>query len=171
MRLALPLLCALTCAAVAPAVAQGPLTPVVQLGFMGALEPAVTGGARWTYAPTPQPRRDPQTGMFLPVSARWYLTALGSAGVTLAGEDPVELTAIGSAGVLRPIATGPISGVGLMALGSFHPDGVGPAVRVETSFRALGAQAGLLWLEGHDSPRAAVTLDVTTAFLCDLFSC
>ena len=171
MRLALPLLCALACAAVAPAAAQSPLTPVLQLGFMGALEPALTGGARWTYAPTPRPRRDPRTGVFLPVSASWYLAALGTAGVTFAEGDPAGFTAVASAGVLRPIATGAISGVGLMALGSFHPDGVGPAVRVETSFRAVGAQAGLLWLEDRDTPRAAVTLDVTTAFVCDLFGC
>ena len=171
MRLALALLCALSCAAVTPAVAQSPLTPLAQLGFLGAFEPAITGGARWTYSPTPQPRRDPQTGMFLPVSARWYLTALGTAGVTFAEGDPVGFTAVASAGVLRPIATGMISGAGLMALGSLHPNGVGPSVRVETSFRALGAQAGLLWLADHDTPRAAVTIDVTTAFVCDLFGC
>ena len=63
------------------------------------------------------------------------------------------------------------SGVGLMALGSLNPNGIGPAVRLETSFRAIGLTAGVLWFDERSSPRAAVTLDVTTAFLCDLAGC
>jgi hypothetical protein len=172
MRNALLLLWLLTCGAAGTAASQSrPLTPVAQLGFMGAFEPAVTGGARWSYTPTPQPRRNPRTGMSDPVSASWSFEALATAGVSFAEGDPVGFTAIGSAGVLRPIGTGTLSGVGLMALGSLSPNGIGPAVRVETSFRALGAQAGLLWLEHRSGPRAAVTIDVEVAFVCDLIGC
>ena len=170
MRTALLLLCLLGCGA-GQALAQArPLTPIAQLGFIGDLAPALTAGARWTYTPTPEPRRDPNTGMFLPVSATWSFETLATAGVTFAEGDPVGLTAIGSAGFLRPIGTGSISGVGLMALGSLNPNGIGPSVRVESSFRALGLQAGVLWLDER-SPRAAVTVDVTAAFICDLAGC
>ena len=172
MRTKIVLLCALVLGLPAQAPAQlRPLTPLLQLGFVGDLAPAVTAGARWTYTPTPQPRRDPQTGMFTPVSATWYFEALGTAGVTFAGDDPVELTAVGSAGFLRPIASGTISGIGLMALGSFNPTGLGPSVRLETSFRAIGVQAGVLWFEGPRGARAAVTMDVATALICDLAGC
>lgn len=172
MRNASLLVLALACAAASPAPAQRyPLTPVAQVAFVGEVEPAVTAGVRWTYTPVPQPVRDPATGMFRPVAARWSLQALATAGVTFAEGDPVGFTALGSAGVLLPRGAGAVSGVGLVAMGSFQPNAVGPAVRVETSFRALGAQAGLLWFEGGGGPRPAVAVDVAVAFLCDLFGC
>ena len=169
MRAARVALCLLTCGAADPALAQTrPLTPLVQLGFVGDVAPSVGFGARWTYTPTPEPRRDPATGMFDPVSATWSFEALGAAGITFAGDDPVEATATASAGFLRPISSGTVSAVGLMALGSLNPTGIAPALRVETSFRAIGLQAGVLWFEEGSGPRAAVTVDVTTAFICDL---
>lgn len=172
MRTASLLVLLLAWAAATPAAAQRhPLVPVAQLGFVGDRAPALTGGVRWTYTPTPRPVRDPATGMFRPVVVRWYAQALATAGVTFAGGDPVGFTAVGSAGVLRPIAAGPVAGAGLVAVGSLGPDALGPAVRVETSFRALGLQAGALWFEGGGGPRAVVTADVTVSFVCDLFGC
>jgi hypothetical protein len=172
MRTASILALLLACAAGAPAAAQRhPLVPVAQLGFVGDLAPALTGGVRWTYTPTPQPVRDPATGMFRPVVVRWYAQALATAGVTFAEGDPVGFTAVGSAGVLRPIGAGPVAGAGVVALASLGPDALGPAVRVETSFRALGVQAGALWFTEGDSPRAAVTVDVAVSFVCDLVGC
>ena len=164
--LALLLVCART-----PAAAQRhPWVPVAQLGFVGDWAPALTGGVRWTYAPTPRPVRD-ENGMFRPVVVRWYAQALATAGVTFADGDPVGFTAVGSAGVLRPIGAGPIAGAGVVAVGSLGPDALGPAVRLDTSFHALGVQAGVLWFAEGDSPRAAVTVDVAMSLVCDLVGC
>ena len=171
MRTACILALLLACAGAPAAAQRHPLVPVAQLGFVGDLAPALTGGVRWSYTPTPRPVRDPATGTFRPVVVRWYAQALATAGVTFAGGDPVGFTAVGSAGVLRPIGAGPIAGAGLVAVGSLGPDAVGPAVRLDTSFHALGVQAGVLWFAEGDSPRAAVTVDVAVSFVCDLVGC
>jgi hypothetical protein len=170
MRTACILALLLACAGTPAAAQRHPLVPVAQLGFVGDRAPALTGGVRWTYTPTPRPVRD-ENGMFRPVVVRWYAQALATAGVTFAQGDPVGFTAVGSAGVLRPIGAGPIAGAGLVGVGSLGPDALGPAVRLDTSFHALGVQAGVMWFEEGDSPRAVVTVDVAVSFVCDLVGC
>lgn len=160
--------------AAAPAAAQGgTAAPILQAGFVGTVRPALTAGVRWTYTPPPgEPRMD-ENGDPVPVPAALSLQLLASAGVTFAEPrgQPVDFTALGSAALLIPHASGPVRGWGPALMGSFRPDAVGPGVRVETSFGALGAQAGVLWpLRGGD-PSAAVTVDLSAAFLCDVVGC
>jgi hypothetical protein len=153
------------------AVHATPPQPIADLGFVGTWRPAITGGVRWTYTPVSKPTRDPDTGMVRPIEPGWSLQATMTGGVTFArveGDD-VSLTALVGAGGLRPISGGPISGFGPILLTSSHPEGIGPALRVEAAFHALGLQMGPMWLRHHRGPSLVVTADVLFATIRDVF--
>jgi hypothetical protein len=140
---------------------------LVQIGYVG--DAVLATGLRWVYAPAPQVRTDPTTGMTLPVSSRTSLHASATGGVSLGGhgERDVDWTGQGSLGFVKPMATGPLSGAGLIAMGSLQPDGVGPGLRVESGFHAFGLNAGVLF--DHHTARFAATFDIAAVFLSDLF--
>jgi hypothetical protein len=153
------------------AAAQGPdVEPVVQAGFVGTVRPALTAGARWTVTPLPPlPRIDPETGMPEPVPALYSLQLVATAGVTFAEPrgEPVDFTAMASAGMLWPLGGRALSGAGPVVLAGFRPSGVGAGVRAQSAFHALALQAGALWPLDDDGPELVVTVDVSTTFIRD----
>jgi hypothetical protein len=140
---------------------------IVQAGYVG--DAVVATGFRWSYTPAPVARIDPETGMTLPVVSRitWHAAGAGGISVGGGGDRSVDWTALGSLGLVRPIGVGPLSGVGLIGLGALQPNGAGPGIRLESGFRVLCLNAGVLF--SGNSPRAAVTVDISGVFLRDLF--
>jgi hypothetical protein len=169
-RATLPLLLALVCAGAAPRPAEAQVNRllwVVQTGYVG--DALVATGFRWIYTPAPRVTTDPVTGMVQPVTSRSSLHASATGGVSVGGgrERTIDWIALGSAGVVRPIGVGPISGVGVVAMGALQPDGVGPGVRLETGFQAIGVNAGVLF--GDGPTRGAAAIDLSGIFLRDIF--
>jgi hypothetical protein len=168
MRNFLPLSLLLLLASAAPGTAQ--VNRAVWIVEAGYVESAVVAtGFRWIFTPAPVERVDPVSGMTLPVTSRTSLHASGSGGISVAGgrDRTVDWTALASLGFVRPIGVGPISGIGLLAMGSLQPDAAGPGVRVESGFRALGLNAGVLFADG--ATHAAAVLDISGVFLRDIF--
>ncbi len=148
-----------------------PPQPIVQLGFIDDWRPAITGGIRWTYTPLPRPSRDSATGMIRTLKPGWSLQTLASGGITFARPhgDVVAPTLLLQVGGLAPRSTGVLAGWGPTLLGSVNPHAIGPAIRGELAFHALGFHVGMLWFRHVKGPRLAVTADVLFATIEDIF--
>lgn len=100
----------------------------------------------------------------------WLLLLQGAAGVALAANDEDENrpTVAVAAGVLRRLGRSFPDRVGLVCAGSVEPWGAGPAVRAE-AMRAFALEAGGLWYEDRAGFRWYAGIEVSTAFLRDVF--
>ncbi|HEU0014471.1 MAG TPA: hypothetical protein VFQ45_12350 [Longimicrobium sp.] len=162
------LLLAASAGAAVPAAAQSQQNLVIQAGAIGQ-NPVAAAGVRWTLTPAPgEPRRDPETGMPLPVPANWSFQLMVTAGAHFG--DETDWTVLGTAGLRAPRGSTMIAGIGPVVMVSYRPHAVGPGLRIETLLNAIGVQGGALWrLEGPDDPLFTIQVDITDAFLRDVF--
>ena len=100
----------------------------------------------------------------------WMLFLEAAAGVAFSTQDDEDDTPTVSAsvGVLRRLGSSFPDRVGLLFVSSFEPWGAGPALRAE-ALRAFALEVGGHWYEETEGFHAYGALEVSLAFLGDVF--
>jgi hypothetical protein len=96
----------------------------------------------------------------------WLLHAAVAGALNTADVDtPIGY---GQLGLVRRAHLGPFDRVGVLAVGSLGPKGLGPALRFEALNGIVGIQPGWMWFEGsRNGP--TLTVDISLALIGDIF--